>query len=50
MRMGIVVVFLAVWVYLAYEAYSRGDSKRAVTYLAIGVAFAAWRVMRYSRA
>ena len=44
--MAFIVLLACVWLYLAYDAFTRGDMTRAGIYILIGVALTAWRVTR----
>ncbi len=38
------------WLYLAYTAFSHGDTTRAVVYLVIGGALTVWRFSKLGKA
>jgi hypothetical protein len=42
----IVLLWLGVWLFLAFQAYQRGDTNRALAYVAIGLLFAVLRILR----
>lgn len=44
MAKPLVLLLLCFWLYLAYTAFSAGEPMRAVIYLVIGGALAAWRL------
>jgi hypothetical protein len=39
----LIVLLFCFWMYLAYDAFMRGNMVGALAFLAIGVALAAWR-------
>ena len=41
-----VAILALVWGFLAFRAFSRGDTKFAVAYLVIGAAFLLYRLLR----
>ena len=46
MPMPIVLVLLVFWIYLAYQALLRGDTTRAMIYIAVGLALTIYRLRK----
>ncbi len=43
-RIIFILVLLGFWLFMAYRAFSRGDSVLALVFLVTGVALTAWRL------
>ena len=46
MPMPVVLLLLVFWIYLAYQALLRGDTTRAMIYIAVGVALTVYRLKK----
>jgi hypothetical protein len=46
MPMPLVLLLLVFWIYLAYQALLRGDTTRAMIYIAIGLALTVYRLRK----
>jgi hypothetical protein len=44
MPIGVVVILLIFWIFMAYRAFERGDIMMAVIFLAVGVALTFYRM------
>ncbi len=46
MRLVVIVLLACVWVYLAYGAFSRGETMLGLFFIVIGVALTGYRLSR----
>jgi hypothetical protein len=46
MPMPVVLLLLVFWIYLAYQALLRGDTTRAILYIAVGLALTVYRLRK----
>ncbi|HEX9084821.1 MAG TPA: hypothetical protein VF836_08795 [Gemmatimonadaceae bacterium] len=44
--MPVVLLLLVFWFYLAYQALLRGDTTRAIIYIAVGLALTVYRLRK----
>jgi hypothetical protein len=44
MPIGVVVVLLIFWIFMAYRAFERGDMMMAVVFLIVGIALTFYRM------
>ena len=44
MKLSLVIVLLAVWIFLAVAAFQRGDTTLAIVFLVAGAALTAYRL------
>jgi len=44
MKLSLVIVLLAVWIFLAVRAFQRGDATLAMVFLVVGAALTAYRL------
>jgi hypothetical protein len=45
-RMVFALILACFWIYMAWSAFSNGDSVRALVYVGIGAALTTWRLHR----